>query len=327
MQQRATSLGAARGTPLPSYSEIPSWPSFSNSEGHFVGSWPEWILGRSCWRKPRRRSYKSNHDIQQHQCWSHSICPSSCGLSGYKANRSRFPLIPLGRGKHPQARKAGCWTQTWCCRNPQCQTGSWESSNRPGDQGGKNGFPELHRRIIQQVSGMDKQMLPTLVGLRHLRAVTFSSEGFPGEHQDLWGRGHSEPTWPAPISLMANKVQRFSQSLSNTCPGTELLLEHSELLFFSFSLLFSVFCNIAREEPWRKGGRWRENDASKWLAQVYEENLKVRLETVWMPVSISVWLCRAIHLPPLTPAWSKVSAPLTHLPCNNLETSKSESRS
>lgn len=100
---------------------------------------------------------------------------------------------------------------------------------------------------------MDKQMLPTLVGLRHLRAVTFSSEGFPGEHQDLWGRGHSEPTWPAPISLMANKVQRFSQSLSNTCPGTELLLEHSELLFFSFSLLFSGFLQHSKRGAMKEG--------------------------------------------------------------------------
>ncbi|RLW02922.1 hypothetical protein DV515_00006839 [Chloebia gouldiae] len=29
---------------------------------------------------------------------------------------------------------------------------------------------------------MDRQLLLTLVGLRHLRSLTFSREGFPGEH-------------------------------------------------------------------------------------------------------------------------------------------------
>lgn len=173
-------------------------------------------------------------------------------------------------------------------------------------------------------------MLPTLVGLRCAEGCDILKGRIPrgtsGEGEDLEDRGHTEPTWPGPISLMANKVQRFSQSPTNTCPRTELLLEHSELLFLIFFNIFSFLQHSKRGA--KKEGRQVKR---KWCRQRTGTglwgDLEIRLETVSIPVSISVWLCRAIHLPLLTPAWSESSAPLTHLSCYNLETSESESRS
>lgn len=98
-------------------------------------------------------------------------------------------------------------------------------------------------------------MLPTLVGLRDLRSVTFSSEGFPGDlvMERICGAGATvSPLGLVPSHLWqikfkgSHRIQQISV-LGLSCCWSILSC------FFSFSLLFSVFCNIAREEPGKKG--------------------------------------------------------------------------
>lgn len=65
---------------------------FLIKEGHFVdASWRE--LLKQTKEENLQVLHSSIHDIQLHQGWSKSAFPSSCGLPGYKANSSRFPLM------------------------------------------------------------------------------------------------------------------------------------------------------------------------------------------------------------------------------------------
>lgn len=181
---------------------------------------------------------------------------------------------------------------------------------------------------IHSVNLWHGQMLPILVGLRRFPR----SEESPGEYleqEKICGAGTTVNPLSRVPSPMALKVQNFSQDSANICPGTELLSEHSELLFSLSPFFFFSSCNVASEEQKRKRCKWRPSYTGKWQAQVCEEDrsiqLSIGLETAWTPVSISV-LCRAIRLPPLTPAWSKASVPSTCLSCNALDTSKSKSQ-
>lgn len=74
--------------------------------------------------------------------------------------------------------------------------------------------------------------------------------------QGPWGT-HSALSHLTSPSLMANKVQNFSQDSTNICPGTELLVEHSELLSHSLSLFFFfslfLFLIFLQRSKWGAG--------------------------------------------------------------------------
>ena len=83
---------------------------------------------------------------------------------------------------------------------------------------------------IHSVNLWHGQMLPILVGLRRFPR----SEESPGEYleqEKICGAGTTVNPLSRVPSPMALKVQNFSQDSANICPGTELLSEHSELLF------------------------------------------------------------------------------------------------
>lgn len=111
-----------------------------------------------------------------------------------------------------------------------------------------------------------------LVDLRHLPRSRDSQ-------RSIWReRSVGQGLLSLPLShwwqISSKLLTGLSKYLCGDWAAIGVVWDAFSLLFFFFSCFFF---NVAREEQEKKRGRWRESDAGKWLAQVYEEDLSIQL--------------------------------------------------